>query len=102
MAYLYGSDETERDLFHDDDYRAYLITRSSGEYRFARSHRKRVLVRLRGALRRVNGFWSNFVAAVADSKMRRVQRELWLRDIRYDESDNNWVTPATGQTRRRR
>jgi hypothetical protein len=102
MAYLFGSDETHRDLFYDDDYRAYLITRSASEYRFARSHGKRVRVRLRSALRRVNGFLKNFVGAIADSKMRRVQRELWLRGIRYDQPNDTWVTPATGPTRRSR
>jgi hypothetical protein len=94
MTYLLGSDEKHRDLVYDDDYRAYLITRSdsAGDYRFARSQGKRARVRMRSALRRVNGFLKNLIAAIADSKMRRMQRELGLRGIRYDRPNDNWVT----------
>jgi len=98
MTYLFGSDEQHRDLVYDDDYRAYLITRSNsdGDYRFARAHGKRVRVRVRSALRRVNGFLKNLIAAIADSKVRRMQRELGLRGIRYDRPNDNWVTRRCG------
>jgi hypothetical protein len=94
MTYLTASDEKHRDLVYDDDYRAYLITRSdsAGDYRFARTQGKRVRVRVRSGLRRVNGFLKNLVAAIADSKVRRMQRELELRGIRYDRPNDNWVT----------
>jgi len=96
MTYLLGSDEKHRDLVYDDDYRAYLITRSAGDDRFARSHGKRARVRMRSALRRVNGFLRNLIAAIADSKIRRMQRELGLRGIRYDRPNDNWVTRNSG------
>jgi hypothetical protein len=84
MTYLSGSDEKHSDLIYDDDYRSYLITRnnSAGAYHFGRSYGKRDLVRARSALRRVNGFFKNFIAAIAESKLRRMQRELRLHDDR--------------------
>lgn len=98
MTYLLGSDEEHRDLVYDDDYRAYLITRSAGDDRFARSQGKRARVRMRSAVRRVNGFLRNLIAAIADSKIRRMQRELGLRGIRYDRPNDNWVTRNSGPT----
>ena len=98
MTYLLGSDEKHRDLVYDDDYRAYLITRNNpaADYRFGRSYGKRDLVRVRSALRRVNGFLKNLIATIADSKLRRMQRELGLRGIRYDRPNDNWVTRNSG------
>ena len=96
MTYLMGSDEKHRDLVYDDDYRAYLITRSADEYRFAKSHGKRVRVQLRSALRRVNGFLKNFVGAIADSKVRRMQRELWLRGVRHDRLNDERAPRNSG------
>ena len=43
---------------------AHLIT--SDDYRFGRTHDKRVSVRARGALGRVNGFLKNMIEAIAD------------------------------------
>ena len=63
---------------------AHLIT--SG-YRFGRIPDKRVSVRARGALVRVNGFLKSMVEAIADSKMRRIEREIALRGYRYDWSN---------------
>ena len=102
MTYLLGRDEKHRDLIYDDDYRAYLITRnnSAGDYRFGRSYAKRDLVRVRSALRRVNGFLKNLIAAIANSKMRRMQREL--RGLRYDRPSNNWVARNSGPAERSR
>jgi hypothetical protein len=100
MTHLLGSDEKHRDLIYDDDYRAYLITRndSADDYRFGRSYGKRDLVRVRSALRRVNGFLKNLIAAIADSKMHRMQRGRGLRGIRYDRPSDNWVTRNSGPT----
>jgi hypothetical protein len=104
MTYLFGSDEQHRDLAYDDDYRAYLITRSNsaGDYRFARTQGKRVRVRVRSALRRVNGFLRTLITAIADSKMRRMHRELGLRGVRYDRPNDNWVTRHSGPTKHSR
>ena len=97
-------DDKFRDLTYDDAYRSYLITRSesAGDYRFARSQGKRHRVYARNALRRVNGYLKNMIEAIADSKMRRMERELWLRGIRFDRSNNNWVAPSGEPTDRSR
>ena len=102
MTYLLGRDEKHRDLIYDDDYRAYLITRNdpAGDYRFGRSYGKRDLVRVRSALRRVTGYLKNLIAAIADSKVRRMQ--LALRGIRYDRPSDNWVTRNSGPAKHSR
>jgi hypothetical protein len=64
---------------------AHLIT--SDDYRFGRTHGKRVSVRAR-----VNGFLKNMIEAIADSKMRRIERELALRGYLFDRSNNDWVS----------
>jgi hypothetical protein len=91
MAHLVSGNDKFPDLGYDDDYRFYLITRrdESGDYRFARTQGKRVRVQARSALRRVNGFLKSMTEAIANSKMRRMQRELKLRDVRFDRRNEN-------------
>jgi hypothetical protein len=74
---------------------AHLIT--SSDYRFGRTHDKRVRVRTRGTLERVNGFLKNMIKAIADSKMRRIERDRELRGYRYDRSNNEWVSCDSGR-----
>ena len=103
MAHLITSDDEYRDLTYDDAYRSYLTTRtdSSNDYRFGRTQGKRDRVRMRGALRRVNGFLKNMIEAIANSKLRRMERELELRGIRLDRLSNDWVV-RTERTERSR
>ena len=100
MTHLTTSDDKFRDLAYDDGYRAYLITRRDppSEYRFGRTRGKRVRVRARSALRRVNGFLKNMIEAIANSKLRRMQRELELRGVRFGRSSDNWVTRDPART----
>jgi hypothetical protein len=70
---------------------------TSTDYRFARTHDKRA----RGALGRVNGFLKNMIQAIADSKMRRIERELELRGYRYDRPNNDWVSCNSARDARR-
>jgi hypothetical protein len=100
MTHLTTSDDKFRDLAYDDGYRAYLITRRDppSEYRFGRTQSKRVRARARSALRRFNGFLQNMIEAIANSKLRRMERELELRGIRLDRASNNWVTSNPGRT----
>ena len=100
MAHLITSDDKFRDFAHDDGYRAYLITRRDepGEYRFGRTQGRRVRVRARSALRRFNGFLKNMIEAIANSKMRLMEREFELRGIRFDRSNNNWVVRNPART----
>lgn len=64
---------------------------ASNDYRFGRTHEKRVSVRARRMWRRVNGFLKHMIEAVAHSKLRRIERELELRGYRYDWSSNGWM-----------
>jgi hypothetical protein len=93
MAHLPDDNDKFRDLAYDDGYRAYLITRrdSADDYRFARAQGKRARVHARNALRCVNGYFKNMIEAIANSKMRRMERELELRGIRLDRLSNDRV-----------
>ena len=79
---------------------AHLI--ASNDYRFARTHDKRVSVRAHGALGRVNGFLKNMIEAIANSKMRRIERELKLRGYRYNRSGNDWMPCDSGRAGNRK
>jgi hypothetical protein len=83
------TDEKYRDLIYDDDYRSFLMAQrdAPGGYRFGRTQAKRVR---RSALRRLNGCFKSMIEAIANSKLRRMQRELELRGIRYDRPGNDW------------
>jgi hypothetical protein len=93
MARLLTGDDKFPDLTYDDAYRSYLITRtdSPGDYRFGRTHGKRVRVQARSALRRVNGYLKNMIEAIANSKMRRMERELELSGAHFGRRNGNRV-----------
>lgn len=82
-------------LAGDDEFRE----EASGGYRFARPHAKRG-IRMRSALRRVNGYLKTMIEAIADSKVRRMRRDLELRGIRFDPRGNNWVEHHSGPMER--
>jgi hypothetical protein len=94
MAHFLTNDDEYRDLIYDDDYRSYLMARSNSsvDYRFGRTRKKRARVHARNALRRVNGYLKNMIEAIANAKLRRMERELELRGIRLDRPNSNWVT----------
>lgn len=79
MAHFLVSDDRYRDLIFDDDRRSYRGDRQDalGDYRFARTHGKHAL----GPISRVNGYFRHMVEAIANSKLRRMERELELRGI---------------------
>ena len=84
MSHFLTSDDKFRDLLYSDDYRAYLMARSQSAdgYRFGRTRGKRARVHARKALRRVTGCFRTMIEAIADAKLRRMERELELRGIR--------------------
>jgi hypothetical protein len=96
------TDEKYRDLIYDDDYRSFLMAQrdAPGGYRFGRTQAKRARVHARSALRHLNGYFKSVIEAIANSKLRRMQRELELRGIRYDRPSNNWVAPKSGPAER--
>ena len=102
MSHFLTSDDKFRDLLYSDDYRAYLITRSQSadDYRFGRTRGKRARVHARKALRRVSGYFRTMIEAIADAKLRRMERELELRGIRFDRANQDWVAPKSGPTER--
>ena len=93
MAHFLTNGEEYQDLIYNDDYRSYLITRSKSadDYRFGRMQGKRFRVHARRALRRMNGYWKSTIEAMVNSKLRRMERELELRGIRFDQSNESWV-----------
>ena len=104
MADLLAGDDENRDLTYDDAYRSYLITRRdpSSDYRFGRTHGKRVRIHARTALRRINGYLKNMIEAIANAKLRRMERELELRGIRFDRRNDNWETRESRPAERSR
>jgi len=82
MAHFLVSDDRYRDLIYQDD-RSHRfgpsksMRRSPGDYRFGRAHGKPA----RGSLGRVNGYFKRVIEAIANSKLRRMERELELRGV---------------------
>lgn len=97
MAHFLTGDEEIRDLLHGDHYRAYLMARSQSAegYRFGRRQRNRPRIRTRNALRHITGCFRTIIEAIANAKLRRMERELELRGIRLDRPDNERVTPKS-------
>jgi hypothetical protein len=77
-----------------DEYRD--LRDSLSGYRFGRTHGKRI--RGRAALNRIGGYLKNAIEAIANSKVRRMERELELRGIRFDGPNNSWGPRKPGRT----
>jgi hypothetical protein len=104
MNHFLTSDDKYRDLIYDGDDRSSLVgpSHSSGGYRFGRTQRKRAHGNAAAALRRVNGYLKSMVEAIANAKLRRMERELELRGIRFDRSNENWETRQSRPAQRSR
>jgi hypothetical protein len=87
MAHFLTGDDECRDLIRDDVARSY----PADGYRFGRTQGRTQAkhLRRRTALSRVNGYLKNMIEAIANSKLRRMQRELELRGVRFDRSSDN-------------
>jgi hypothetical protein len=81
MAHFLVSDDRYRDLIYQDDRRSHRGD-TLGGYRFARTHVARTHGKpAHGPLGRVSGTFRRMIEAIADSKLRRMERELELRGI---------------------
>ena len=90
MAHFLIGDEKYRDPIYEDEYRSFMTQRvAPGGYRFGRTQGQRV--HARSALRRVSGYFGAMIKAIANAKLRRMERELELRGIRFDRRNNNCV-----------
>jgi hypothetical protein len=97
---LSANDDKYRDFIYGDDHRSHLMDRSNspGGYKFGRTEGKRV--RARNALGRINGCFKSMIETIADAKLRRMERELELRGIRFDRSGDSWVVRKSQPTGR--
>jgi hypothetical protein len=88
MAHFLTSDEKYRDVIYADD-RSFLVAKSTSAagYRFARTKEKRARVGRRRAWGRFNGYLKRMVEAIASAKLRRMERELELRGVAIDRSN---------------
>jgi len=104
MNHFLTSDDKYRDLIYDGDDRSHLTgpSHSSGGYRFGRTNGKPVRLHAGTALRRVNDYLKNMVEAIANAKLRRMERELELRGIRFDRSNESWRTRQSRPAERSR
>ena len=91
MSHFLASDDRYRDSIYDKDYWSRRIDKgnSPSDYRFGRGRGDRIGARARSALRRVNGYLKNMIEAIADSKLRRMERELELHGIRRDRLNDS-------------
>jgi hypothetical protein len=97
MAHFMTGEDKYPDLIYDDDYRSYLMAQRNapGGYRFGRTQAKHVRVHARAAFRRAGGYFKSMIEAIADAKLRRMQRELELRGIHFDRSSQDWAAPKS-------
>jgi hypothetical protein len=86
MTYVSHHADKFRDLTSDDAYRSWLISRNQGPivHHSGAMHWKRLLVLARLTRNHIRSFFAAIRVALVADKMRRVQRELSLRGIRYD------------------
>lgn len=88
MTMFYTRDSQLHDLAADDAYRSYLISRNQQPIVFhSRDVQwKQFCVAARLTRKHINGFFAAIRAALVADKMRRAQRELALRGVRYDQA----------------
>jgi hypothetical protein len=88
MTMFYTRDSQLHDLSADDAYRSYLISRNQQPivYHSGDVHWKRLCVAARLTRNHIRGFFAAIRVALVADKMRRVQRELALRGIRYNQA----------------
>jgi hypothetical protein len=92
MAHYLTRDDRHRGLSHGNENQSAL-----GGYRFGRtrgSHGQG-----RAALSRVGGYLRIVIEAIANSKLRRMERELELRGIYRDPAEDGWMRKSQSTER---
>ena len=84
MSPFLASDEKYRDSIYDEDHWARRKRNPPGDYRFGRTH-----ARTRSS--RIGGCLKSMIEMIANSKLRRMERELELHGIRRDRLNGNPV-----------
>jgi hypothetical protein len=86
MNHFLASDGEYRDSIYDEDHWSRRINKRNppGDYRFGRTH-------ARARLRRIGGCLKSMIEMIANSKLRRMERELELRGIRRDRLNDKPV-----------
>jgi hypothetical protein len=93
MSHVLASDEKYRDSIYGDDHWSRRINKRNlpGDYRFGRTHARTRLSRIGGCLK-------SMIEMIANSKLRRMERELELQGIRRDRSKGDLVALKSGPT----
>jgi hypothetical protein len=81
MAHYLTRDDRHRGLSHDKS--------ALGGYRFGRARGSHG--QARAALSRVGGYLRTMIEAIANSKLRRMERELELRGTYRDPAEDSWM-----------
>ena|ERR1700744_1181881 len=86
MSHFLASDDRYRNSIHDEDCWSRRINKrnSSRDYRFGRPHGKPAWGSARATSNRMNGCLRSMIEVIADSKLRRMERELELQGIHRD------------------
>ena len=86
MSPFLASDEKYRDSIYDEDHWSRRIDKRNppGDYRFGRTH-----ARTRSS--RIGGCLKSMIEMIANSKLRRMERELELHGIRRGRSNGDPV-----------
>jgi hypothetical protein len=92
MSHYLTNDDKYRDLLYGDDYREYLVARSKSAAgdKLGRMQGNRFRVHARNALGRAHGYLKIMIEAIANAKLRRLEREPELRGIRFDRLNDSW------------
>jgi len=95
MAHYLTSDDRSRGLSCGSENRSSLSGYRFGRARGAHGHG-------RAALSRVSGYLKSLIEAIANSKLRRMERELELRGIYRDRANDSWLTHKSQPAERSR
>ena len=106
MAFFFSGDEHFRGLRSEEAYRAFMMTRGpqAAAVHSGKTEMMRLAVRVRRAADRIDAFalkavegidglLHRAIGALARSKIRRIQRELALRGVRYNHLAANAPEP---------